>query len=171
MIFTSHKERKDGLYETIFNDETKPEEMFASFCMFDMLTDIKAYPLETIFFSHGFHALTASKIVIQKYLNFKSPDINITNYIIDSVLNKKDETIRKCLQYASKAIYETLVKNSDDGDDESTFKFISNKSHFDLFLENIEKEINSPSDIDQLTIILVDEDDESVTEKINIQLH
>lgn len=174
LIFISHKERKDGLYETVFNDDTDPEEMLAAFCMFDLLTDIKAYPLGSIFFSHGFHVLTISRAILRKYLDFKSTKINMTNFITKSYLNDDRVILRKILQYSTKSLLEML---SEQKEPDEAFKILSNKSHFDIFVESIEKTIESREMIESMELIVESEnsDDniepEQNTEIKNTSLH
>lgn len=109
LIFTSHKEKKDGLYEVIFNNESNIEAMLASFCMFDILIHGDGFDLESVFHTNGFHILAISRYVIVKYLDtLYGSKANVCNYIYKQYHNKTLQPLRKCLSYASKIMKEEI---------------------------------------------------------------
>ncbi|ELE5877580.1 AIPR family protein [Vibrio cholerae] len=159
LIFTSYKENPDGLYETIFNKDTNEEDVYASFCMLDILTDSGLFDISNIYFTNGFHVLAISKVVLQKYLDNKfSSDVNIVSYIIKSYQDKNLKTIRQCIKYAS--IFMRNEIEAVDTEDEEREKFINlmtKNSHFELLLEKINKSEISVTEIDELAINIDDE--------------
>ncbi|MGO3452979.1 MAG: AIPR family protein, partial [Marinomonadaceae bacterium] len=107
LIFTSYKENKDGLYETIFNKETQSEQVFASFCMFDIITDAGSFDFKNVFFSNAFHILSISRLILKKYLDLKfNANVSLCAFIIKAYKKDEKEIIKKCIQYSS-----ILMKN------------------------------------------------------------
>ncbi|EJG2227887.1 AIPR family protein [Vibrio parahaemolyticus] len=163
LIFTSHKENKDGLYEKIFNKDTNPEEVYAAFCMLDVLLRGAPFEADSLMFSNAFHILACSKIVLQKYLSSKyEKSVNITNYIVDKFNNDDIDILAKMIVFSLRKMKENIEENSE-GDEEKSNEILGQlmlkKSHFELFLDSIEKlEINHV-DIDSISI---DEDDEEL---------
>jgi hypothetical protein len=154
LIFTSHKENPEGLYETIFNRETKEEDVFASFCMFDILTDSSSFDLENIHFSNGFHVLAISKTILQKYLTIKfNEKTNITNYIINTFKSGNTKIIKQCFAYSSKIMKDEIESvNSEDEEQEKVINLMTKKSHFEILLERIGKSEIKIDEIESLNI-------------------
>ncbi|HGY1050512.1 TPA: AIPR family protein [Aeromonas salmonicida subsp. pectinolytica] len=166
LIFTSYKENKDGLYERIFNKDTKNEHIFASFCIFDILTDSAPFPVDNVFFTNAFHIMAISKIILKKYLSAKyTKEVNICNYIINAYQDDSREVIRKCIQYSSdlmKNEVNPISAHSTDGeiektelDDDMTEKMINlmtKSAHFEMLMEKIEKMEITTNDIDNIVL-------------------
>ncbi|MDX9988679.1 AIPR family protein [Thiothrix unzii] len=154
LIFTSHKDNKDGLYETIFNSETNMEAMLAAFCMFDILTDRDGFEIPKIFYSNGFHILALSKIIISKYLSVKyDKSINVLSYIYKKYQKNEINEIRKCLVYVSKLMKEEIEnKNDEEKEYEAIQNIMTKKSYFDIMLDKIEKLSIEPNDIDSIEL-------------------
>lgn len=170
LIFTSHKEHKDGLYETIFNSETQSKEVFSSFCMLDILTESNGFDPESIFFSNGFHVLSISKVVLKKYLDLKyNANVDLCNFIIKAYKNDDIEIIKKCIQHSS-----ILMKNQveseceEGGEKEIVINLMTKNSHFELLLERINKSNISVEDIEE---VILNIDDENIDELDDSELN
>ena len=159
LIFTSHKENPDGLYETIFNKETTEEDVFASFCIFDIFTDASSFDPEDIHFSNGFHMLAVSKVILQKYLGIKfGKNVNLSSYIIKSYKSDDFKAIKQCFRFAS-----ALMKNeieaveTEDEEREVVVNLMTKNSHFEILMEKVNKLTISAEDIDNLETGAIDE--------------
>ena len=159
LIFTSHKENPDGLYETIFNKETTEEDVFASFCIFDIFTDASSFDPEDIHFSNCFHMLAVSKVILQKYLGIKfGKNVNLSSYIIKSYKSDDFKAIKQCFRFAS-----ALMKNeieaveTEDEEREVIVNLMTKNSHFEILMEKVNKLTISAEDIDNLETGAIDE--------------
>lgn len=177
LIFISHKENPDGLYETIFNKDTKEEDVFSAFCMFDILTDSSSFDLDNIYFSNGFHVLAISKIVLKKYLNNKfNADVNISNYIAKAYKTKEVKHIKQCFRFASIFMKNEIeLGETEDEEKEKVFNLMTKNSHFEMLIEKISKSDISLADIEDLELSdndksdlddLDDEDMEKIEDKV-----
>lgn len=164
LIFTSHKDNKEGLYEKIFNKYTSPNEVFASFCMFDILTNGKGFDLENVYFTNGFHILALSKIIMEKYLQQKfGSEISVVNYIERSYENEEFDLFKKCLMYSSMLMRDEMDCAGDsDKEREVMVNLLTKRSHFDILVEKISK-----VDVDVERVESLDINDESDFEEFN----
>lgn len=172
LLFTSHKEDPDGLYETIFNNEIKEENVYASFCVFDVLTDADSFGIEKIYFTNGFHLLAISKIVLTKYVKAKYGDkANMIEYIIREYQNNNKDIIKKCLQVSSKIMRDEVesVDNEED-EGEKVIGLMTKNSHFELLMEKVEKSEFSVEDIEDIEDVEVMEDVSDIDDDIEEQI-
>ncbi|PJE55526.1 AIPR family protein [Marinomonas sp. BSi20584] len=172
LIFVSHKENPDGLYETIFNKETKEVDVFASFCMLDILTDSSSFELDSIHFTNGFHILSMSKVILEKYLKEKfGNEVNLSNYIVKSFNEDNKKVIKQCFVYASN-IMSTEVESGNENEEEEAEKainLITKNAHFEMLLETLNKSTITIDDIERLSTkkenkIDFDDDDMAIIE-------
>jgi hypothetical protein len=142
MIFTSHKENEEGLYERIFNERTDSRAVFASFCMFDLLTHSKGYELPEVVFSNGFHILAISKVILVKYLKGKFGErVNAAEFIARRYSEEDADILRKIISYSS-ALMRNEIERYEEKEKkrQAIFNLITKKSHLDVLLERIESE-------------------------------
>ncbi len=131
MFFISHKEDKDGLYEFIFNKETKYSDILASFHIWQLIfeffgeKDEDKVTLDSRMFPIILPALAFSKIVLRRYFQTKfSPDkeFNLSLYINKSFEkdNNEDEQeiFTKALSFSIDKIF-NLIKPKDDTENDS----------------------------------------------------
>ena len=98
-LFISHKEDLKGLYEVIFNDRTRFEDMFIAYSLFNKFMIILKKPKKDniwqnvdIFQTPLFHYLALSKIVIQKYMSLKyGATADADKIIYDTFLDKNNK--------------------------------------------------------------------------------
>ncbi|GAA6168143.1 AIPR family protein [Sessilibacter corallicola] len=140
LIFTSHKADQDGLYEKIFNKETNPKHVFASFAVFDTLTNVKGFNIENIWFTNGFHILALSKIVLRKYLTSKyGAKANLSEFIYKIYHEDSGEILAKALGYSSKIMHDEIEEVKGESQNQKFIKNLMTKnSHFDLLFEKVE---------------------------------
>ena len=152
LIFTSHKDNQDGLYEKIFNKNTSELAMFASFCMLDILTDIEGFDLERLFFSNGFHILAMSRVVLEKYLSDKFKDnLNVHEFVKRRYLDDDTEIIKKCFHYASKFMKKEIESaGNQEKESENVINIMTKHAHFELLLEKLRIDNVVAEDIDSI---------------------
>ena len=63
-----HKEHKDGLYEKIFNEETKFEDMLCAFYVSHVIFENKSLSYSDSFQTTFYHLLALFKVAFTKYL-------------------------------------------------------------------------------------------------------
>lgn len=152
LIFTSHKDNKDGLYEKIFNKNTSELAMFSSFCMMVIMTDNDGFEPEKLFFSNGFHILSLSKVVLSKYLEAKfGENVNVHEFIKKKYIASDIDMIKNCFVYSSK-FFQDEVESAGDEDEERehAIKMITKHSHFEILLEKLNKATISIEDIESI---------------------
>jgi hypothetical protein len=170
MIFTSRKENGKGLYERIFNEDTDSRAVFASFCMFDLLTDNLRYEPSEVFLSNGFHVLAISKVILRKYLEVKlGSNVNVAEFIARRYGDEDSDILRKVIAYSLTLMRNEVERNQEKEKQRQTFiNLFTKKSHLDILLEQVELqkldasaveavELTAESDIDQLEDEEVDE--------------
>jgi AIPR protein len=95
-LFISHKEDLNGLYEVIFNERTRFEDMFIAYALFNkfmiLLKSEKAWKTVDVFKTPLFHYLALSRIVIVKYLWLKyTSEADVDKLIYNAFLDKNDK--------------------------------------------------------------------------------
>jgi hypothetical protein len=87
LIFVSNKDHPNGLYEKIFNERTKFENMLCSITITGLIEEfLKSYSSRDVMYYLGIF-----KIVFSKYLKNKYPDASISiNKKIMELINKED---------------------------------------------------------------------------------
>jgi AIPR protein len=100
-FFISHKEDLNGLYEVIFNERTRFEDMFIAYSLFNkfMLLNKKDWKGVDVFETPLFHYLALSKIVIQKYITLKYGVTADTDKLIYDAFYKNE--VRKINDFAA----------------------------------------------------------------------
>ncbi len=189
LIFTSHKENKDGLYEKIFNSETDPIDMHASFCMFDLMNDSLGIGSSNVFYSNGFHVLALSKTITTKYLQMKfDKSINVEKYITDrheegTVDKDKIKSLHQCLAFSAKKMKEITVgkvqeENPDaegksEAEKDAIIKVMTKRSHFEILHEEVQLLNFTVDDIESMEIDIVESDslNDSDIDEIEETLH
>ncbi|PTP44279.1 hypothetical protein CWN87_08665 [Vibrio splendidus] len=174
-IFTSHKDHTDGLYEKIFNKDTTPEAMYASFCMFYILQEGSPIDPKRAIFSNAYHILAIVKVVLNKYLQTKFNDnVNLYSYIIKKFTSNDQLLFKQCVVKSMKILKEDVTKlaasqsqaegeGEGEGDiDNVIFDIMLKKSHFDMLLDRVSK---LQIDVDEIEAIeLHDNDSEDENE-------
>ncbi|MEN9610399.1 MAG: hypothetical protein RLZZ628_1213 [Bacteroidota bacterium] len=140
-FFVARKEDKDGLYETIFNEQTKYEDLYAAYFVARLYDEYEYMPHKTLpsqFQKLSLFAIALSKIVMQKYFaltrwNESGKVLNLSLYLLN--LNKSRKaadwaTLLKILVYAALKIMELSV--------EQVGKLTTNASFYDTIVEKLE---------------------------------
>ena len=164
--FLSHKEHKDGLYEKIFNEETKFKDMLCAFYVSHIIFEHKSLSYSDSFTSSFYHLLALFKVVFTKYLQKKhKPDINVNNHII-RIHEKREielEIILKTFNFLGKFVRDRLeITDNDEKTAENIFKFLFEPFQYEKIkeeLENMEISVNQIEDI-----ILSNEDQQEAKE-------
>jgi hypothetical protein len=162
-IFISHKQNKDGLYERIFNEETKFEDMYASFLILLVFYDaIKTVPKDLIS-SANFDvtdllkfSLSFTKVVLSRYLEFKhlesSKEINISNFVIKSVDTEKIELLFKIIIFSTNKITSSLWNHATKFPGEAVTKYIESDVSYNRMKDEFEDSNFSIEEIESINL-------------------
>jgi hypothetical protein len=169
MIFTSHKENEKGLYERIFNEQTDSIAVFASFCMFDLLTYDKEYGTTEIFFSNWFHILAISKAVLRKFLKVKTEGkVNLAEFIARRYSENDTDLLPRVISYSSNLMWDEIGRNEGKVKQRQTFiNLITKKSHFDVLLEQVELQPLDPVAVESIELIEQNDIDELEEQEVD----
>lgn len=156
LIFTSHKDNKEGLYETIFNNDSNLEAMLASFCMLDTIKYGRGFEIESIFYTNAFHILALSRIILEKYLTAKyDQSIKIEKFIYKKYKENDIEILLKVITHATRVMKEALeTANSEEEENELIRNIMSKKHHFEMLSEKLKKSEISVLEIESIKLIL-----------------
>lgn len=101
LLFVSHRDDKDGLYERVFNDETTQEDFLVSYYLYTILLvgkDIEYF--EESFFSDLYHTLALFKTAFTRYCQSKyGNDMNVNRHIRKLYESGSFLVIRQTLKY------------------------------------------------------------------------
>ncbi|TAF05383.1 MAG: abortive phage infection protein [Nostocales cyanobacterium] len=152
--FISHKEDKDGLYEKIFNDETKFEDMLCAFYVFDIIYSTTPFSYSYTFRTHFYHSLALFKVAFTKYLKAKFNDkINVNKQIIKIYEQGNEEIIIKTFKFINQFVKNQIeVSDNEEKTAERIFKFLFELSHYERIKEALEDLEISVKDIEDVTI-------------------
>jgi hypothetical protein len=160
--FISHKEHKDGLYEKIFNDETKFENMLCGFYVFDVIYDATSLTYLDTFQAGLYHLLALFKVGFTKYLKAKFGDkINVNKHIIKIYEQDNKEIMIKTSNFIGQFVIQQIeVSGNEEKTQERISKFLSEPAHYEKIKEALEDLEISVEDIENITI----EDNEQLIE-------
>lgn len=141
LIFLSHKENKDGLFEKIFNDDTRYEDMLCSFYVFD--TIFKRIPLNygDIASTNLYHVLSLFKIVFTKYIHKKINDsVSINRHIIQLYQADDKKIIIKTFKFINEFINQQIgdIDKVDKDILERHVKFLTAHGSYERIKEELE---------------------------------
>ncbi|MDX2301322.1 MAG: AIPR family protein [Microscillaceae bacterium] len=143
LIFLSHKEHPEGLYERIFNDKTDYEDMLCSFCVFDIIFQRTPLKFESTAKTNLYHLLALFKIVFTKYIHKKLNDkVSIKKYIIKLYEENNKEIILKTFKFLNlfvkKQLGELEDKISEEQNIEKHIKFLTTLSYYERIRDELE---------------------------------
>jgi hypothetical protein len=158
--FVSHKDDKDGLYEKIFNDRTKFEDMLCAFYVFETIVN-KKLPIQITFNSNLYHLIALFRVAFTKYLQAKYDDkINVNKFIIGIYEKGETDIIRKTFRFLNNFVEkEVEVKNDQKKTTLRTIKFLLELAHYEKIKEQLEELEIKPEDIEN---IILNEDEEII---------
>ena len=150
--FISYREHKDGLYEKIFNEETKFEDMLCAFYVSDSFFKNTPLSYRNSFQSSFYHLLALFKLAFTKYLQAKFEDtINVNNYIIRIYEKGEIEIILKTFKFLDKFVKDSLeITNNNEKTTENIIKFLFEPVRYEKIkeeLENMEISVNQIEDL------------------------
>lgn len=134
--FISKLHDPEGLYEMIFNDQTRYDNMLAAFRLFKV-NIISTYSKPGIDFPPDDRSLmpflTLSKIVLEKCLKaqFKDEKFNLNNYILKNhEAPEFRESHLECRSFVTKQVFNKYFLDSDSVTSQSNFKDFYNNPDF-----------------------------------------
>jgi len=145
--FVSNKEHPNGMYERIFNEKTRFEDLLCSLYIMDFIEEFLKSHDDTLEFSYArIYYARFFKIVFSKYLEKKSASVLPINKKIIEFINKKDSSlITKVLSFIS-ALTEKLLKKSTDyhgrlSDVKSQYEYLKKEfEKMEIEAEDIDKQ-------------------------------
>lgn len=112
MLFVSHKDDKNGLYEKIFNEDSKFEDFLTSLHLLFIVHNKPVLGFMDTFSTNIYHILSLFKTVFTKYCKLKySPNINVNLHIQDLYDKNNVEIILKTLNFVSDYIAKEFSTN------------------------------------------------------------
>ncbi len=158
LLFVSHKDHKDGLYEKIFNKDSKFEDFITSFYLLDII--IKRTPLdyEDTFSSNLYHVLSLFSIVFTKYCKSKYGEKINVNLQIQKLYNSGDtEIILKAFKFIAEYLEKEFNLNEVEKSFDKFVSFLTSSSQYERIKGELEEiEITSHTIV---SVELKDDDD------------
>ncbi len=154
LIFVSHKEHEDGLYEKIFNSTTSFEDMLCAFYVFDVIDDTTPFPYEDTFRTSLYHLLALFKGAFTKYLQAKfDKKINVNKHIISIYDRDKKEIIIKTFKFINQFVEKQLeVENNEEKTTEGMIKFLSKLSCYEKIKDALDDLDITVKDIEDIVL-------------------
>lgn len=152
LIFLSHRENIDGLYEKVFNQNTKFKDMLCSFYLLDLILYLTESSVEQAYQSDLFHILALFKIVFTKYSAKKyGTNIPTTNKIIELFTTNQISDLGNIIIFIRQKI-EEYFENIDDEQEKAKnmYKYITSLSYYERLQEMFESMELNLEEIDSL---------------------
>ena len=142
LLFVSHKDNKDGLYEKIFNDDSKFEDFLTSFYLFDIIFKRTPVDFENSFSTNLYHLLSLFKIIFTKYAKLKYSDkVNINLQIKTLYEEGNIAVVLKAFTFVNDYLINELKLNQGDNSFDKYIDFLTSVSQYEKVkgqLEDIE---------------------------------
>ena len=142
LLFVSHKDNKDGLYEKIFNDDSKFEDFLTSFYLFDIIFKRTPVDFENSFSTNLYHLLSLFKIIFTKYAKLKYSDkVNINLQIKTLYEEGNIAVVLKAFTFVNDYLINELKLNQGDDSFDKYIDFLTSVSQYEKVkgqLEDIE---------------------------------
>ena len=153
LIFVSHREHEDGLYEKVFNDRTSFEDMLCAFYIFYVIDDTP-FAYEDTFKTPLYHILALFKVAFTKYLHAKfNKKINVNKYIISIYEKGEKEIILKTFKFINQFLKKQLeVENNEEKTNEGIIKFLVKLSYYEKIKDALEDLNISVKDIEDVVL-------------------
>ena len=153
LIFVSHREHEDGLYEKVFNDRTSFEDMLCAFYIFYVIDDTP-FAYEDTFKTPLYHILALFKVAFTKYLHAKfNKKINVNKYIISIYEKGEKEIILKTFKFINQFLKKQLeVENNEEKTNEGIIKFLVKLSCYEKIKDALEDLNISVKDIEDVVL-------------------
>jgi len=152
--FISHRDNKDGLYEKIFNEKTKFEDMLCAFYIFHAISKKDELPYSSYFKTSLYHSLALFKVAFTKYLQEKfDRTVNVNAHIMKIYDNNDTEIILKTFKFLNDFIVSQLeVTDSEEKTAEKVIKFLFTLSHYEKIKEALEELTISVNEIESIDV-------------------
>jgi len=163
--FVSRKEHKDGLYEKVFNDRTKFDDMLCAFYIFDAVLESTPFSFENTFKTTLYHYLALFKVAFTKYLTAKFNDkINVNRHVIKIYEKGEKETIIKTFKFINQFVQRQVqVENNEEKTTEGMFNFLFKLSHYEKIKDSLDDLNISVQDIEDIVLedkeVIIESDD------------
>lgn len=161
LLFVSHKDNKEGLYEKVFSNTAKHTDFLTPYYLMSVLirkySSTKHFGFADTFNSSLYHLLSLFKIIFTKYCIAKFGDEVNVDFQIQRLFKSKDiEVIQKTFEYINRYLYVVLIQHQDDKSYEKYVGFMTVKSQYERVKGELEEIDVTIEDIE--SIELSDED-------------
>jgi AIPR protein len=152
LIFLSHKEHQDGLFEKIFNERTQYEDMLCSFYLFDTIVQKANLDFQQTGSTDLYHLLALFKIAFTKYIHKKINDkVIINKHIIKLYEGGNKDIILKTFKFL-RAFVNKQIGEVDESTTEKHIKFLTTLSYYERVREDLENLDLDIADIENIEI-------------------
>ncbi len=140
LLFISHKDNKDGLYEKIFNEDSKFEDFSTSFSLMLIISNKDSNFADT-FSTNIYHILSLFKTVFTKYCKLKySPNINVNLHIQDLFDKDNVGIILKTFSFVSEYIAKEFMNEEKTSLNQEKFSsFMTSNSQYERVKGKLEE--------------------------------
>ncbi|MBD2178549.1 AIPR family protein [Pseudanabaena sp. FACHB-1998] len=165
LIFVSHREHQDGLYEKIFNDRTSFEDMLCAFYIFDIVCGYYFCSYEDTFETAYYHLIALFKVSFTNYLQAKfDKKLNVNKYIINTYEKNEKESILKTFKFIDQFVRKQLeIENNEEKTTDGIIKFLFKLSYYERIKDALNDLDISVKDIEDIVL----EDGDEIIEMDN----
>lgn len=153
LIFISHKDDKDGLYEKIFNEKTRFEDMLAAYSIHEIIDN--GLNIKMPFFAQSYLILSLFSLVYGEYhLKKYEKEIRDISAKINKNIQKDDiETILQIIKFIYINIYPNILKEENPKDElEHNFKLLGSSGYYEKIKDELIAKFEKLEDIETIDI-------------------
>ncbi|OAD23168.1 abortive infection phage resistance protein [Candidatus Thiomargarita nelsonii] len=151
LLFLSHNEHPSGLYEVVFNENTKFEDMLCSMYLLMLIASTSDGDFDKVQSSHLIYVLALFKVIFSKYIEKKYTHVPPINKKVKELIEKGETTILlKVFQFIQFKMTEFIEVSENQ---EVSENFMISKSHYETMKEHFAKMEVSIEDIDNIVTV------------------
>lgn len=153
LIFISHKDNKDGLYETIFNEKTKFEDMLAAYSIHEIIDN--GLHIKMPFFAQSYLILSLFSLLYEEYhLKKYSKEITDISAKINKSIQKDDiQIILQIIKFIYANIYPDTTKGENTKDElEHNFKLLESSGYYEKIKDELIAKFEKLEDIEAIDV-------------------
>lgn len=140
LIFVSHKDHKDGLYEKVFNENSNFEDFLVSFYLLETLIKRTPFDFEDTFSSNLYHLLSLFKIVFTRYCKAKFGEKVNVNLQIQRLYDAGEtEIFLKAFKFINEYLEAEFKLNEEEKSFEKFISFLTSNSQYERIKGQLEE--------------------------------
>jgi hypothetical protein len=146
LLFLSHEEHPNGLYEWVFNDNTRFEAMLCSMYLLDLLASLTLHgDFEKVLRTPLIHHLALFKVIFSQYVEKKYPYVPPVNKKVKELVEKGElATLLKVFKFIDIKLKEVLEASN------QTAAFLTSENHYNMIKDRFASMEISIEDIDNI---------------------